>query len=437
MGSGTGRFATELEIKKGIEPTPKIAPFVVSTSSGFIIFDRQKDLVELIGFKSYLSEIMNKHYNIIITGAGGIAEAAGLLLMEWSAVPPTVFIGNRTLSKALMVARWIEDGTTKPCSVKAFHLPEEGITAEMKEILDKGNVLLDCLPGSLAPKIARLAKDFHLHYANLTEYVAETNEIMALAKDATTGFVLQTGLAPGYINILANRLFQQFCNDFGVDKVDKLELKVGALTDHAVAPHYYGFTWSPVGVATEYLKDALALRDFNKTRLPALSERAIIIIDGIAYEEDLTSGGAADLPDALAGKVGFLDYKTLRYPGHYAWVEEHLTGLGNTREAIASLQHKMEALIPHIEDDKIILYVAVESKNTDGTLNRREIAKQIQPQTVGRHQLRAIQIATAAPLLQTAQLMLESLCSGVVLQSQIDPTRFLNGNFIVPVYGKV
>ncbi len=45
---------------------------------------------------------MNKHYNIIIIiGAGGIAEAAGLLLMEWSTVPPTIFIGNRTLSKAL------------------------------------------------------------------------------------------------------------------------------------------------------------------------------------------------------------------------------------------------------------------------------------------------------------------------------------------------
>lgn len=70
----------------------------------------------------------------------------------------------------------------------------------------------------------------------------------------------------------------------------KLELKVGALTTHAVAPHYYGFTWSPVGVATEYMKEALVLRNFKKTRLPALSDRAIIIIDGVSYEDDLTSG---------------------------------------------------------------------------------------------------------------------------------------------------
>jgi saccharopine dehydrogenase-like NADP-dependent oxidoreductase len=380
---------------------------------------------------------MNKPSNIIIAGAGGIAEAAGLLLMEWSAVPPNIFIGNRTLSKAKKVAGWIEEGTTNPCSVTAFHLPEGGITEEMKATLDKGNVLLDCLPGSQAPKMARLAKDFQLHYVNMTEYVAETNEIIILAKDATTGFVLQTGLAPGYINILANHLFQGFCSDFKVDLADKLEFKVGALTDHAVAPHYYGFTWSPVGVATEYVEDTLVLRDFKKTRLPALSERGSIVIDGITYEESFTSGGAADLPDALAGKVRSLDYKTLRYPGHYAWVEEQLAGLKNTHEAITALQQKMEKVIPHIEDDKIILYAAVEGKDTEGTLHRREISKKILPQTIGRHKLRAIQLTTAVCLLQAAQLLVESDCSGVVLQSQIDPEQFLNGNFIVPVFGKV
>lgn len=380
---------------------------------------------------------MKKHYNIIIAGAGGIAEAAGLLLMEWSEVTPTIFIGNRTHSKALKVAKWIEEGTTKPSVVKGFHLPENDVTDEMNELFNQSDILLDCLPGSQAPKMAQFAKDFHMHYANLTEYVEETNKVMALAKNAKTGFVLQTGLAPGYIDLLANKLFLQFCSDFEVNKVDKLEFKVGALTDHAVAPHYYGFTWSPVGVATEYLKDAIVLRDFNKTTLPALSERATIIIDGIAYEEDLTSGGAADLPDALLGKVHSLDYKTLRHPGHYSWVQEQLANLGNTPNAIKNFQQKMETVIPHIEDDQIVLYAAVEGKDMKGVLRRREVAKRIRPQKVGKHLLRAIQTTTAAPLVQAAQLLLENPLSGVILQSQIDPVKFLNGNYITKVYGKV
>lgn len=380
---------------------------------------------------------MKKHHTIIIAGAGGIAEAVGLLLMEWSDVTPSLFIGDRTHSKAKKVAQWIQEGTTKSGFIQDFHLAEKGLTDEMKSILRQGDIILDCLPGSQAPRIAQFAKDYKLHYANLTEYVAETEEIIALAKDAKTGFILQTGLAPGYIDLLANSLFQQFCIDFQVDRVDKLEFKVGALTNHAVAPHFYGFTWSPVGVATEYLEDTIVLRNFIKTTLPSLSERKNIIIDGITYEEDLTSGGAADLPDALSGKVCSLDYKTLRHPGHYAWIQEQITNLGNTADAIKGLQEKMEAVIPHIEDDKIILYAAVEGKDATGILRRREIAKCILPQKVGKHQLRAIQTTTAAPLAQAAQLLLETPHNGVILQSQIDSKSFLNGNYILKVYGKI
>jgi saccharopine dehydrogenase-like NADP-dependent oxidoreductase len=380
---------------------------------------------------------MKKHHTIIIAGAGGIAEAVGLLLMEWSTVTPTLFIGDRSHAKAKQVALWIQDGTTKSGSIEDFHLTEKGLTDEMKTILLRGDIILDCLPGSQAPRIAKFAKDYNLHYVNLTEYVAETEEIKVIAKDTKTGFILQTGLAPGYIDLLANGLYQQFCSDFEVDKVDKLELKVGALTKHAVGPHYYGFTWSPIGVATEYIKDTIVIRDFKKINLPSLSERATIIIDGITYEEDLTSGGAADLPAALATKVRSLDYKTLRHPGHYGWVQEQVNNLGDTLDAIKSLQEKMEESIPHIEDDQVILYAAVEGKDTAGIMHRREIAKRIVPQIVGKHLLRAIQITTAAPLVQAAQLLLESSLSGIILQSQIVPIAFLNGNYIVPVYGSV
>ena len=380
---------------------------------------------------------MKKHFNIIIAGAGGIAEAVGLILMEWSEVTPSLFIGDRTHSKAKKVANWIQEGTTKPSFIKDFHLDETGLTDEMTAIFRQGDIILDCLPGSQAPRIAQFAKDFNLHYANLTEYVSETEEIVALAKNTKTGFLLQTGLAPGYIDLLANGLFQQFCSDFKVAKADKLEFKVGALTKHAVAPHYYGFTWSPVGVATEYLEDTIVLRNFIKTTLPSLSERKTIIIDGITYEEDLTSGGAADLADALSGKVCSLDYKTLRHPGHYDWVQQQLLNLVNLDNSIIDLQQKMEAIIPHVEDDQIILYAAVEGKDADGILRRREIAKRILPQKIGKHQLRAIQTTTAAPLAQAAKLLLENPHNGIILQSHIDSIAFLNGNYIVRVYGKM
>lgn len=380
---------------------------------------------------------MKKHFNIIIAGAGGIAEAAGLILAEWSEVTPSLFIGNRTLAKAQSVANWIKEGTTKQCAVEPFLLPEEELTEEMKIIFDEADIILDCLPGNQAPRIAKLAQEFHLHYANLTEYVAETEEIIAFAKDAKTGFILQTGIAPGYIDVLANYLFQQFCIDFNVNTADKLEFKVGALTKNAVAPHYYGFTWSPIGVATEYLKNVITIRNFNKTELPALSEKTTIILNGVTYEADLTSGGAADLPDTLTGKVRNLDYKTLRFPGHYDWIQNQIATIGNSENRITELQKIMEKEIPLFEDDQIILFAAVEGKDIKGILRRREITKCILPLKVGNHQLRAIQTTTAASLVQSAQLLLEQNLKGVILQSQIESNSFLNGNFIVPVYGKI
>jgi saccharopine dehydrogenase-like NADP-dependent oxidoreductase len=380
---------------------------------------------------------MRKHYNIIIAGAGGIAEAAALLLIEWSEVTPTLFIGNRNISKAQKVAHWLDNGTTKPAEIKAFLLPEQGLTDQMISILESADIILDCLPGSQAPRMAQLAKDYSLHYANLTEYVAETDKIISLAKNAKTGFILQTGLAPGYIDLLANGMFQKFCTDYKVNSVHTLQFKVGALTKHAVAPHYYGFTWSPVGVATEYLKDTVVLRDYQKTTLPSLTERATIIINGKVYEEDLTSGGAADLPDALEGKVHTLDYKTLRFPGHYAWIKEQIHNIKNKKNHISTLQEKMEGLIPHNEDDQIVLYAAIEGKDIEGVLRRREIAKVVLPQKVGHHHLRAIQTTTAAPLVQAAQLLLETNPHGIILQSQINPNAFLNGNYVSRVYGKI
>ena len=379
---------------------------------------------------------MKSHYHIIIAGAGGIAEAAALILTEWSEVTPSIFIGNRTVEKAEHLVDWIQKGSAKKGHLKAFHLVSENPDPQMVEILKQGDIILDCLPGSVAPKMAKLAKEYHLHYVNLTEYVDETEKIIQLASNADTGFVLQSGLAPGYIGILAHGLFNQFIAEYSVDKVDQLEMKVGALTDHAVSPHYYGFTWSPVGVATEYLKDAIVLRNFEKTTLPSLSEQNQIVIDGVLYEDNLTSGGAADLPDALEGSVCNLDYKTLRHPGHYGWVRSEIDKIGYDPHPVDALQERMEAMIPHLNDDHIIIYAAVQGKDKNGILRRKEIAKKIRPQQVGNHRLRAIQTTTVVPMLQSAVFLLENQPSGVILQSQLNPLQFLEGSFIKAVYGE-
>lgn len=373
-------------------------------------------------------------HSILIAGAGGIGRAAGLLLREHGDFDCDIYIGDIYLDAAKEAANWILEGSNIKGEVIPFLMPAKGSNAELDEYCKKADILLDCLPGKEAPRMAQLSKDNGLHYANLTEHVKETNEIEAIAKDADTGFILQTGLAPGFINVLGNYLFQNFCKDFGVETADYIALRVGALTVHTRAPHFYGYTWSAVGVATEYLEDAVAIRDGKRTTVPSLSERRTLIIDGETYEEDLTSGGAADMPDVLAGKVARLDYKTLRYPGHYAWVDSLLKEIPAGPDRVNQLQAKMEAAIPHVEDDIVVIYASVQGKDSQGKLRLVEKAYKIAPILVGNKTLRAIQSTTASALVESARLLLNGGYKGPVFQSQINPADFMNGIFVGKIY---
>jgi len=373
----------------------------------------------------------------VIAGAGGIGTAAGVLLAALGDRDYDLVLWDTDADNLERAERTIPHGH-RVRSVETLCVAPGETPPELHRALEAADIVLDCLPGSAAPFVARLALEHRLHYVNLTEHVAESEEILALARGAETAFVLQTGLAPGFINVVGHRLFRDLRRDFGIERIDRLRMRVGALTVNAQAPHFYGFTWSPAGVATEYLEPAVVVRDFEKTTRPSLSERETLILDGVVYEEDLTSGGAADLPDALAGQVRDLDYKTLRYPGHYAWVDDRLAQLraaGNQgKQLIDALRLAMKEAIPRLEDDRVLIYVAAEGRDRRGLLHRYEEAHQVHPAVFAGVRLRAIQSTTAAPMVEVAHLLLSGAHRGPVLQSEIDPDSFLGGPFISAVY---
>jgi saccharopine dehydrogenase-like NADP-dependent oxidoreductase len=361
----------------------------------------------------------------------------GLLLREMGDFGCDLWLGDASEEGAAEAAAWILEGSAREGEVRSFLLPAAGSSPAFEEVLRHGDLLLDCLPGDEAVRMARLARQHGLHYANLTEHVEATETIRReIAPGAERGFLLQTGLAPGVVDVLGHGLFQRFCRAHGVDRADFLALRVGALVANAQPPTYYAFTWSPEGVATEYVRPAYAIRDGARTTLPSLSERARVVIGGAVYEEDLTSGGAADLPEALAGRVRHLDYKNLRWPGHYTWVEEVLDATPAGADPREHLHAEMLRSVPRVEeDDFVVVYAAVQGLDTDGVLRRLETSLRIPPFRCGAHTLRAIQATTAAGMAESARLLRSGRHTGLVLQSQIDPESFLSGPFVGPIYG--
>lgn len=378
---------------------------------------------------------MKKH-NILIAGAGGIGQATGLILACHNDINTKILLGDRYDDSANSAAHYVNENS-ESTKAEGFLLPSEGISDTFKAKLEQADIILDCLPGSQAPRLAQLAHDYNCHYANLTEYVRETDQVTKIAENSSKGFILQTGLAPGYINVIAHHLFKKFTALHKVDKVDNIDMKVGALSRHARDPHFYAFTWSPIGVATEYIKDALVVEDYKTNKIPSLSATESILIQGIRYEDDFTSGGAADLPVALAGKVKNLNYKTLRFPGHYDWARKVISETPVGSEKVEYLNKTMLEKIPSVEDDVVIVFASVKGKDHKGVLRAIEKSIHVYPSKVGKETLRAIQTTTAAPLCEAAMLLLSGQLSGPVFQSQIDTDSFLNGSFVSQVYGKV
>ncbi len=380
---------------------------------------------------------------IFVAGAGGIGEAVALLLREWTEFDAEIYLGDVSEENLAKAKDFVLKNSQKTSKIETVLMAKDGASEAMNAAFENCDCLLDCSPGAQAPRMARFAKDFKMHYANLTEYVAETDEIIDLAKDAETGFVLQTGLAPGFVNVLAMSLYQKFQTDFAVEKVEKIEMKVGALTAHAHRPHFYGFTWSPIGVATEYVKPSRVIRDYEIRQIPALSDRETIVIGGRTFEADLTSGGAADLPDYFRHRAKSLDYKTLRHVGHFGWVEGVIEKMLAEENILNEFDHDdlpnkilAEFLreVPAVEDDFVLAHASVDGFDAAGTRRMLEKAYFVEPLEINGHFLRAIQTTTAAPLCQMAMMLLEGKYQGVVLQSQINPQEFLSGNFVSKVY---
>ena len=99
-----------------------------------------------------------------------------------------------------------------------------------------------------------------------------------------------------------------------------------------------------------------------------------------------------------------------------------------------ALQARMEAEIPLVEDDIVVMYAAVEGTDAQGHRRRLDRGIVVRPVATPNGRMRAIQATTAAGLAESAKALLSGRHRGVVLQMDLDPEAFLNGAFVGRVY---
>ncbi len=178
------------------------------------------------------------------------------------------------------------------------------------------DALVSAVPYFLNLAVTRAAIAARVSMVDLggnTDVVFQQRALDAEARAAGVTVLPDQGLAPGLAGILATHGFRDF------DTVESARLRVGGLPQHPRGPLGYALVFSIHGLLNEYSGDAVGLENGEIARRPALEGR-----EEIRFPEPIgrceaayTSGGTSTLPWTYRGRVRELDYKTVRYPGHW------------------------------------------------------------------------------------------------------------------------
>lgn len=283
--------------------------------------------------------------------------------------------------------------------------------------------VLNATPFYLTERIATAARAESVHYLDLTEDVASTEKVRQLAEDATSAFIPQCGLAPGFISIVTSDIAARF------DELDTIRMGVGALPQYPSNSLNYNLTWSTDGVINEYCEPCLAIQSGILRSVPALEQLEHFSLDGIAYESFNTSGGIGTLAETLLGKVRHLSYQTIRYPGHRDIMKTLLHDLG-LRDRRDLLRDVLENAVPSTLQDVVLIFVTVSGRRR-GRLIQETYANKIYSAEVNGEFCSAIQITTAASICAVLDLLVSGQIpnQGFVMQEQIALPVFLANRF--------
>jgi saccharopine dehydrogenase-like NADP-dependent oxidoreductase len=357
--------------------------------------------------------------DVLIIGAGKIGLVAGELLAHTGDYRVTV--ADR--------AHDVLAAAPKTARLRTLML-DVADPAALRRALEGRFAALSAAPYHLTTAVAEAARAAGTHYLDLTEDVASTRRIRALAEGADTAFIPQCGLAPGFISIVAADLARRF------DKLDSVRMRVGALPAYPSNALNYNLTWSTEGVINEYIEPCEAIVDGRRTEVPALEEREEFALDGVQYEAFNTSGGLGTLAETLEGQVRTLNYRTIRYPGHAAIMKALLHDL-RLRERRELLKDILENAVPATMQDVVVIFVTV-SGWRDGRLMQETYARKIYAQVLAGKLRSGIQVTTASSACAMLDLLAQGRLPqrGFVRQEDVALDDFL-GNRFGCVYAQV
>lgn len=186
---------------------------------------------------------------------------------------------------------------------------------DVRKHFQHADIVISAVPYRFNYDMTKIAVETKTHFLDLggnNDIVNKQRSLSEKAKKNDVTIIPDCGLAPGMVSVIARDIIDQ------MDSVDILKLRVGGLPIDPKPPLNYQIVFSPYGLINEYIEDAIVLDRGKITEKKSMTE-----IETITFPEPfgdmeafLTSGGCSTLPYTYKNKIGYLDYKTIRYLGH-------------------------------------------------------------------------------------------------------------------------
>src|SRR3954470_4226608 len=353
-------------------------------------------------------------HRVLLLGAGKIGRMIARFLMD--SRDYDVLVGDVNESALKRIARLTN------VEVRRIDASNE---AELADAMKGYEIVLSALSFYHNPTVARAALKSGLSYFDLTEDVATSDVVAAIAESAVDGqiFMPQCGLAPGFISIVANDLIKWF------ERVETVKMRVGALPQFPTGELKYNLTWSTDGLINEYCNPCEAIHAGRKINVLPLEGLEHFSLDGVRYEAFNTSGGLGTMCDTLVGQVRELNYKTVRYVGHRDLMKVLVDEL-RMSEHREQLKEILERAVPVTFQDVVVTFCTVTGLRK-GLLVQKSDARKIYHQQIGDELWSAIQITTAAGICAVLDLHVAGRLPrrGLVKQEQVTMEEFLGNRF--------
>ncbi len=366
--------------------------------------------------------------DVLILGAGMMGRAIAYDLSHFSNFD-NILLGEKD-SKTRTSAKRFLQGTR--VQVKTFDAER---TLEIKKQVQKGDVVISALPYKNNYRLARLAIQAKTHFIDLggnNTIVNNERRLFPQAKKNDVTIIPDSGLAPGLVSIITRDIVDQ------LDTVDFVKLRVGGLPRYPKPPLKYQIVFSPYGLINEYVEDALIL-DHGKI----CNKKSMTEVESLEFpkpfgtmEAFLTSGGCSTLPYTYRRTISYLDYKTIRYPGHCEKInaildlgfadEKKINCSGQMiapRDIFASLLMKN---VPTTGEDVVLLKVISEGIKQGEKRSREYLLIDSYDR---KHNITAMMRTTGYPAAITAQMIEDGTIQerGVFCPEEIiPPTVFFN-----------